>query len=629
MSATTAGSSSSSTGALPSLGSTLNLDQVAEGNLDIVSLLMQDQQQLTAVERFSHAHDAGLHDATALAETDQETDEDWSLSGLPAQARYYQSLLPATAPSDSEQFAFEVDLDACSGCKACVVACHTLNGLEEDESWRRVGTLTLGQPNEINHGDGGLESTVAPQAVGIQHVTTACHHCEDPGCLNGCPVKAYDKDPVTGIVRHLDDQCIGCKYCTMMCPYEVPKYSKRLGIVRKCDMCHNRLSSGEAPACVQSCPNEAIRIRLVAKDQGAIEGNKALAPGAPPSQITRPTTIYTSQRSLDAALPQDGGLDEVAESHWPLAALLVATQMSVGMILVERLIAAGMMLSGPEMPAATTAAVAIASLLVGGFGLNLAPLHLGQPLRAWRVFLGLRTSWLSREAVVLGKYVGVLSLAVALLGYPFVSDWLPVSVTEAVDAWLPPWLAKLCLGLSIPIGMVGLYSSAMIYIATQRPLWRSRRTLPQFAATIGLGGVAVTAPTVLIADRFLSAESSGAGPWLAFGLLLAGGLAAWKLAWEWKRSLGPVLPTDHPHTKRSRRLIRTQLRHLRDSRLVFGALAVLSFLVTAVAVAFAADTWWALALCIATALVVVASEILERLLYFMSVVYDRMPGTIR
>ena len=48
------------------------------------------------------------------------------------------------------------------------------------------------------------------------------------------------------VVRHLDDQGIGCSYCIMKCPYDVPKFSERLGIVRKCDMCANRLAAGEA-----------------------------------------------------------------------------------------------------------------------------------------------------------------------------------------------------------------------------------------------------------------------------------------------------------------------------------------------------------------------------------------------
>ena len=82
-----------------------------------------------------------------------------------------------------------------------------------------------------------------------------------------CPVNAYEKDPITGIVKHLDDQCFGCQYCTLACPYDVPKYHPGKGIVRKCDMCSSRLAVGEAPACVQACPHEAIAIRVVNQQQ--------------------------------------------------------------------------------------------------------------------------------------------------------------------------------------------------------------------------------------------------------------------------------------------------------------------------------------------------------------------------
>jgi len=196
----------------------------------LIDVLLAEQRDLTAVERF-----AGWHD---------------SRNGHSRSNGHYKNLIPLTAPKRGEQFAFEVDLDKCSGCKACVTACHSLNGLDESETWRGVGLL-VSQPSTLN------------SQPFQQHITTACHHCADPGCMNGCPVLAYDKDSVTGIVRHLDDQCIGCQYCVMKCPYEVPKYSDRLGIVRKCDMCANRLAVGEAPACVQACPSEAIKITVV------------------------------------------------------------------------------------------------------------------------------------------------------------------------------------------------------------------------------------------------------------------------------------------------------------------------------------------------------------------------------
>ncbi|MEM9643629.1 MAG: DmsC/YnfH family molybdoenzyme membrane anchor subunit [Planctomycetota bacterium] len=626
--------------------SRLDFDGVNGGDYDLVTMLLDQQQQLTAVEEFSRLHEEGSE-----AQLDTQ---------VPAQEKYYRALLPLTPPEAGQQFAFEVDLDSCSGCKACVVACHTLNGLEEDESWRRVGSITIGQSEPGSESAQADNTGSGPKAIGVQHVTTACHHCEDPGCLNGCPVKAYDKDPVTGIVRHLDDQCIGCKYCTMMCPYEVPKYSDRLGIVRKCDMCHNRLAVGEAPACVQSCPNEAIKIRLVdrksttggrrdddAVDSGSVNQGirasaKSLAPGAPPSDITLPTTVYVSSRSNELGLASDDGVDEVAESHWPLGALLIATQISVGMLIAERFIAAGLYVSGQEMPRMMTAVVATVSLLVGMAGLNLAPLHLGQPLRAWRVFLGLRTSWLSREAVVLGKYVGALATAVALLWLPQLSDWLPTSVTQLADTHVPSWAAKALLGLSIPIGLVGLYSSAMIYIATKRVLWTHSRTLPRFFGTTAIGGIAFAAATMIAvsalpsewtASLLLSGESESSLVAIPFaaGLMSVFGafLLVAKLVWEWRIHLGPVGATDHPHDRRCRALTRRRLGTLRVVRIVSAVVGAV-MLFTGSAFALSGGPTWTLALgWFLTALAVLVGECAERLLYFMSVVYDRMPGTLR
>ncbi|MEM1226030.1 MAG: DmsC/YnfH family molybdoenzyme membrane anchor subunit [Planctomycetota bacterium] len=599
----------------PSPSDQIDFDAVPGDDFDLVGMLLEQQSQLTAVEEFSQQHSS----------------DHASKNDAPAQERYYRSLLPATSPSTDEQFAFEVDLDACSGCKACVVACHTLNGLEENESWRRVGAITIGQEAAAAPTE---ETTVNVDAIALQHVTTACHHCEDPGCLNGCPVKAYDKDPVTGIVRHLDDQCIGCKYCTMMCPYEVPKYSKRLGIVRKCDMCHHRLAVGEAPACVQSCPNEAIRIHIVKRSESFSNrslSEDGLVAGAPPSSITLPTTVYKSERAPDIARPVDEGIDHVAESHWPLAAMLIGTQLSVGMLVTERLLALALRLSGDAMPLTATTCVASVALIVAMGGLNLAPLHLGQPLRAWRVFLGLGTSWLSREAVILGKYVGLLVGSIALLALPLVSHWLPNYVTELADQYVPAWAGKAMLGLSLPIGFAGLFSSAMIYIATKRPLWTYKRTLPRFGGTTLIGGFLFAASTFTIADRFVTERfPSVLMTWIAAGLLLSTVSMVIKLVWEYQIQFGPLRATDSPHDRRCRALTRRELTTLVRSRLIIGGLSALIMGVAFVAL-LSSDSGNMLAvLAIAVAaLLTLIGESLERLLYFMSVVYDRMPGILK
>ncbi len=266
-----------------------------------VDQFIRAQQELTAVDQFSRLHDGGL-----------------AAPSTSSPARAYRDLLPLVGPGAGEQYAFEVDLDACSGCKACVSACHSLNGLDESETWRSVGLLTGSAPAGVDPATG-----LAIERPVLQTVTTACHHCVDPACLNGCPVDAYDKDPVTGIVWHLDDQCIGCSYCTLMCPYEVPVYDHDRGIVRKCDMCRDRLAEGEAPACVQGCPTEAIsitvvsRAELVAEARGTtVRGDDpvVLVPSAAPSSITVPGTRYTSRRR--AALV-DGGRRPVLRCSRP------------------------------------------------------------------------------------------------------------------------------------------------------------------------------------------------------------------------------------------------------------------------------------------------------------------------
>ena len=150
-------------------------------------------------------------------------------------------------------------------------------------------------------------------------------------------MNAYDKDPVTGIVKHLDDQCIGCQYCILKCPYEVPQYNKRLGIVRKCDMCSDRLAVGEAPACVQSCPTSAIKIKVVNKES-IIEQSETnyFLPGAPDPEFTLPTTTYKTKRTLPRnMLPADHFTARPQHSHMSLVLMLVLTQMSVGAFIVD------------------------------------------------------------------------------------------------------------------------------------------------------------------------------------------------------------------------------------------------------------------------------------------------------
>lgn len=220
--------------------------------------------------------------------------------------------------------------------------------------------------------------------------------------MDGGPTLAYDKDEETGIMRHLDDQCIGCQYCVLKCPYDVPKYNENLGIVRKCDMCYGRLKEGEAPACVQSCPSGAISIKVVKQDIAA-EKPRMIA-GAFNSEYTKPTTTFRSHKKLPSNLVAIDEQDLTPEhGHLPLVWMLTLTQIGAGIFTALAML---VLLPGLGSPLSATTQLTLALLGLGfaGVGIGSSIRHRGSPLGAWRAFLGLKKSWLNRKIVVFGGW---------------------------------------------------------------------------------------------------------------------------------------------------------------------------------------------------------------------------------
>lgn len=396
----------------------------------LVSALLRQQQQITAVDRFSNWHDQS-----------HGRDEE----------RYSESF-PSLELKPGQQLAFEVDMDACTGCKSCVTACHQMNDLDPGEVWRNVGRL---------HGG----TAAAPVQL---TVTASCHHCLDPACMRGCPVGAYKKDAITGIVEHLDDVCIGCQYCTLTCPYDVPVFNADRGIVRKCDMCASRLSAGEDTACVQGCPNDAISIRPVDVAQVLEECEAgSLVPGAPAAHHTYSTTRYVSKKPMPRnLLPADYYTVRPQHSHPSLVVFLALSQLAVGVFFLAAVLSVS--------PLALCIGAA-----AGVLGVGASLFHLGRPMYAYRVMAGLRTSWLSREALAFGAFAGLVvagtGLTLVAPGYRLIG---PTIITAA------------------SLGVVGLVCSALLYAATERPLWRAPATIVRFCATaVALGGAAIGVST--------------------------------------------------------------------------------------------------------------------------------------
>lgn len=555
--------------------------------LPLVNQFLELQQDLTAVERFSRRHEA---------------DE------LPPGERVYKDLIPFAKPAKGQQYAFQVDLDACTGCKACVTACHRLNGLDDDEAetWRSVGLL-----------HGGTSSEPVQQTV-----TTACHHCVDPACMKGCPVKAYEKDPVTGIVRHLDDQCIGCQYCTLTCPYEVPQFSKRRGIVRKCDMCSDRLSEGEAPACVQACPNEAISIRIVETQQLLEQAQtEGLLPGTPSSGITVPSTQYKTRKVMPKnLLPGDFYAVRAGHQHMPLVIMLVLTQLSAGAFWID------FALHETGWSGALGAVRTYHSLVALGLGLlaiGASTLHLGRPHLAFRALIGIRTSWLSREALGFALFA---KLAVAYAALQFNA---PILALLGMPALAPATFEKAItiLGASVSaIGAIAVACSVMLYKVTQREWWGGGRTSFKFFLTAGVLGTAITSLTYGAAALWLGTSDAVQGTirMLCFVLMA---LSGFKLLGE-----GTVLLHAYDRKwgelKRTALLLVGQLLKLSMARFAAGAVGgiLLPLLLTASMSQLSAGGQ--LGFLAVSAALLLGGELLERMLFFKALSAPKMPGAV-
>lgn len=355
-------------------------------------------------------------------------------------------LMPTRAPNPGEQYRFHFDMGACIGCKCCVVACNEQNGNPAHLNWRRVGEI---------------EGGVYPETQ-RWHMSMGCNHCLEPSCMTGCPVEAYTKDTATGIVLHSADTCIGCQYCTWNCSYGVPQYNEDRGVVGKCDMCHGRLTTGQAPACVNACPEGAIMIELV--DMMAWNRDHTLgdAPGMPSSDDSLSTTRVTVPAK---AMPELGRVDvarvQPQHVHLSLVFLLVLTQLSAGAFATFALLE----LLGQQLSPLS----AILPLAIAMIALAAAPMHLGRPIHAYRAIKNWKRSWLSREILGLSVFAGA---ATAYAGALFLDL---------------PFTKLLSLG-ALGAGCLGVLCSARIYMVKARPSWNSNFTISDFFLTAAILG---------------------------------------------------------------------------------------------------------------------------------------------
>jgi formate dehydrogenase iron-sulfur subunit len=484
------------------------------------------------------------------------------------------SRMPARALQPGEQYRFHVDMRKCIGCKCCVVACNEQNGNPAPINWRRVGEI-----------EGGFFPHTSRS-----YLSMGCNHCLEPTCLAGCPVDAYTKDPITGIVTHSADACIGCQYCTWNCSYGVPQYNAERGVVGKCDMCHGRLSRGETPACVSACPEGALQIEIVNVDEWRTTAAREMTPlGMPIEDGSLSTTRVTLPDEIPPnARPRDITHVKPEHPHWSLIVMTVLTQMSVGAFMTIWLL----QLLGASTRLGVVAAV---SLTVGGLALSAATLHLGRPVHAYRALKMWRRSWLSREVLLFAAFSIVAAAYAALL-------WLGVTWS----AWVG--------GLTVACGFAGVLASASIYRVPARPAWNTPYTLLQFSLTAGILG-----------PLFAAAAGVGDSRWLAIAAASMAGAQAAVFALRFFRCIA----SDSLELKGTARLLSTVLAGrllLRALLLALGAVALPlmtagSPLLRTVVVVVGTPVQLVM---LASLILAVAAELLERYLFFVSVVPRHM-----
>jgi len=415
-------------------------------------------------------------------------------------------------------YAFIFDASACTGCKACQVACKDKNNLPVGVLWRRVFEVAGGSwlnvgagssyngLDDQNNGAGEPSYSVWKTDVFAYYLSIACNHCEHPKCAGVCPTDAYIVR-ADGIVYIDESKCMGCGYCAWACPYAAPQNNPVLGRMTKCDFCFDNLDAGLPPSCVSACPMRVLDYIALADSSQSIwkqDGAGALWT-TPASEHPFPLPDYSRTDPHLAIKPHVGmvnGLEktisnreevnppactssnkysgigarekkiyflDLLSSVWrsarqgcgelPLVIFTLCGQMAAGMAIFS-------LFMGPL----SSMLLVILGGLIGAGGL-ISFLHLGTPLNAWRAANNLRKSWLSREIFMF---------------WLFALSWLMCLLTKGMG--------------KLPLALTGaglVFFMSQVYRLRTVPAWATQRTFVAFslcAGILGLQGMNLVTP---------------------------------------------------------------------------------------------------------------------------------------
>ena len=514
----------------------------------------------------------------------------------------------------TKRWGMVVDIQKCVGCNTCTVACKHANVTPPSVQWRSVRDFEIGEYPSV-------ERIFMP---------VGCMHCSEPPCMEVCPTTAT-RQREDGIVFQRYDLCIGCMYCHVACPYqarflvadevgyfegrqssveEIHYQDQRLGVSTKCTFCVERVDEARGtdlvpgidgavtPACVLSCIGQALHfgdfndpdsnVSAMERDKVATRMHEELG--------TKPNLVYVWRQPRDAdgtPIPEPENRPAMKpipanrQNNWDLRA---AGNFSLGgtgsglLTLLGLIVLSGGAAMLPSLEA-TFAGVPLvfdlyhlAAVMIG-LGLLSVFLEINRQARFLNVFLGYRTSWMSREAIVAVAFMGVaglklfeatpalkllttageLALIASLLGVLFLYCQARIlQAAKGVPAWRAPvmtWMLVFSglfegLGvLAVAMGLGGFMfppdfapvvpAAGVVLAAVNWALWRTyRKHCAEAVPVEALRVLAKHSPAIQIGGRILPlvlfavvlALPIGSAP----AVLALAGLAAVVGGWYWK-----------------------------------------------------------------------------------------------
>lgn len=182
-----------------------------------------------------------------------------------------------------KRYGMVIDLERCTGCRACTVACKIENSMEHCTGIR---VETVG---------GAWPDTPAGEypKLSMRFLPIACMHCERPPCRDACPTQAIYQRP-DGAVLIDDSLCNGCQECLAACPYDALVYDEDKALVRKCTLCSARLDQGLEPFCSKCCGYGAITFGDMGDPRSIVSklATRSDAYALKPESKTGPAVIY-------------------------------------------------------------------------------------------------------------------------------------------------------------------------------------------------------------------------------------------------------------------------------------------------------------------------------------------------